>query len=306
MAVTDGSYMADIMPDACSAAFILECSQGRGSITGSFVERSESASAYRGELMGLMAIHLILEGVQRTSLGIPGSVSIYTDCLGAKGRVEHIPSARIPAKRKHADVLKTIMITCQGWSFRTSFHHVKAHQDDNIPFQLLDRPAQLNCLMDEKAKAALLAWRWQELPPQRPFPQEPLTVFVGPEKITGDSGAAIRYWAHRQLARQVLSERSIMHSSAFDQIDWPNLYTMMHRLPRLFQLWASKQILGVASTNKAQSRFTTGLSPSCPSCHAADETCGHILDCPERGRVEALLGSIALLDTWLGQNYTEP
>ena len=77
MAVTDGSYMADIMPDACSAAFILECSQGRGSITGSSVERSESASAYRGELMGLMAIHLILEGVQQTSPGIWFSFDPY-------------------------------------------------------------------------------------------------------------------------------------------------------------------------------------------------------------------------------------
>ena len=60
MAVTDGSYMEDIYPDICSAAFIYECQQGRGRIVGSFTERSSDAWAYRGELMGLMAIHLIL------------------------------------------------------------------------------------------------------------------------------------------------------------------------------------------------------------------------------------------------------
>ena len=46
LAVTDGSYMADILPDVCSTAFTLECSAGRGSITGSFVERSAVACAY--------------------------------------------------------------------------------------------------------------------------------------------------------------------------------------------------------------------------------------------------------------------
>ncbi len=39
--VTDGSYMEDLFPDVCSAAFILECSQGRGTISGLFTERSD-------------------------------------------------------------------------------------------------------------------------------------------------------------------------------------------------------------------------------------------------------------------------
>ena len=58
--VTDGSYIKEMLPDLCSAAFILECTEGTGRIVGSFPESSRVANAYRGELLGLMAIHLIL------------------------------------------------------------------------------------------------------------------------------------------------------------------------------------------------------------------------------------------------------
>ena len=59
VAVTDGSYMNKIYPHMNSCAFILECSKGRGRITGAFSEQAMAACAYRGELLGLLAIHLI-------------------------------------------------------------------------------------------------------------------------------------------------------------------------------------------------------------------------------------------------------
>ena len=60
VAVTDGSYIRELYPNLCLAAFIIECSEGNGLIVGSFPETSSAASAYRGELLGLLAIHLIL------------------------------------------------------------------------------------------------------------------------------------------------------------------------------------------------------------------------------------------------------
>jgi hypothetical protein len=58
--VTDGLYMKDLYPYLNSAAFVLECSKSRGRLMGSFVENTPNAGSYRGELLGLMAIHLIL------------------------------------------------------------------------------------------------------------------------------------------------------------------------------------------------------------------------------------------------------
>ena len=63
LAVTDGSYIKELYPDLCSAAFIMECTKGRGRLVGAFPEQSMAANAYRGELLGLMAVHLLLLGV---------------------------------------------------------------------------------------------------------------------------------------------------------------------------------------------------------------------------------------------------
>jgi hypothetical protein len=57
VAVTNGSYIRELYPNLCSAVFILECSAGRGRVYGSFSESLLAANAYRGELLGLMAIH---------------------------------------------------------------------------------------------------------------------------------------------------------------------------------------------------------------------------------------------------------
>jgi hypothetical protein len=67
VAVTDGSYIRELYPHLCSAAFVLECSSGRGRVYGSFLELLLVANAYRGELLGLMAIHLILLSINTIS-----------------------------------------------------------------------------------------------------------------------------------------------------------------------------------------------------------------------------------------------
>ena len=97
-AVTDGSYIKELHPNICSAAFMFECSKGRGKLVGSFPEQTMSANAYRGELLGLMAIHLILLSVNKINPTIQGSVQIFSDCLGALDRVEYLPPHRIPSR----------------------------------------------------------------------------------------------------------------------------------------------------------------------------------------------------------------
>ncbi len=49
---------------------------------GSFAEASSAANAYRGELLGLMQVHLILLVVHCTASALEGKIVIYLDCLG--------------------------------------------------------------------------------------------------------------------------------------------------------------------------------------------------------------------------------
>ena len=74
LAVTDGSFIREQYPNLCSAAFVLEDRKGRGRMIGSFSKSSRVANAYRGELLGIMAVHLILLSVDDLHGGSGGSV----------------------------------------------------------------------------------------------------------------------------------------------------------------------------------------------------------------------------------------
>lgn len=128
-AVSDGPYIQEIHPH-----LIMECTQGRGHLIGSFREASLSANAYRGELMGLMAAHLLLVAVQRTAVDLTGAVTIYSDCLGALGRVRDLPLHKIPTRCRHSDILKNILVNCVGLTFDWEYKHVRVHQDEHTRF----------------------------------------------------------------------------------------------------------------------------------------------------------------------------
>ena len=80
---------------------------------------------------------------------------------------------------------------------------------------------------------------------------------------------------------------------------------MLHDLSRLFQLWASKQVLVIAGTMKFLSH-QDGLSPLCPSCNECNETCKHITRCPETGCAAAFLQSTNKVKKWMDGNGTHP
>ncbi len=93
--------MKELYPNIIFAAFVLECTKGRGHLMGSFVEHTKDACSYQGELLGLMAIHLTLLAINKCNPGLPGSAQIFSDCLGALNKVENLPPYRIPNRCSH-------------------------------------------------------------------------------------------------------------------------------------------------------------------------------------------------------------
>ena len=63
--------------------------------------------------MGLMAIYLILLEANKVWPSLRGCAVIYSDCLGALGRVANLPPHHIPTKCRHSDILKNILLPAQ-------------------------------------------------------------------------------------------------------------------------------------------------------------------------------------------------
>ncbi len=290
VAVTDGSYIRELYPHLCSAAFVLECGKGQGWVIGSFSESLAVANAYQGELLGLMAIHLLLLSVNKIHPTLEGSVEIFSDCLGVLNHVSYLPPYRISSRCWHSDILKKILVHYRDLSFVTYYSHIKAHQDDQTSFQNLCRKAQLTCICNHAAKFRIAKDGTKKLEPGKMFPLESVCVFVQGEKMTSDTGGHIRYWAHHQLTRTYYQKHYLLSHEQFDAINWKSVHNMLQDLPRLFQLWASKHVLGIAGTMKFLSH-QDGRSPLCPSCHECNKTCKHIACCPEAGRAATFLQS---------------
>jgi hypothetical protein len=93
--VTDGLYICKLYPNLCSSAFAIKCAKGQGPLMGSFSDTLLVANAYRGELLGLMAIHLILLTIDRVHSNLLGSVEVVSDCLEALKQVTNLPPYRL-------------------------------------------------------------------------------------------------------------------------------------------------------------------------------------------------------------------
>jgi hypothetical protein len=180
------------------------------------------------------------------------------------------------------------------------------HQDDGTKYHLLSRESQLNCAMDYKAKTAILSLNAMSLPRQQRFPLEPICVFIGNNKLTADMHDHLQYWAHLKLARSTYHSLGILNSSQFDLVDWEMVYALLRHVPKLFQLWACKQVTNIAATNANVYRWDKLVgTPLCPNCMQVPETCAHVLYCCHDGRVQTLFHTIDLMDEWLGGANTE-
>jgi hypothetical protein len=172
VAVTDGSYMQALYPNMNSCAFILECLQGRGRLTGAFSEQTMVPCSYQGEPLGLMAIHLILLSINKITPDLMGLAHIFSDCLGTLDKIRNLPPHHIPSKCRHSVVLKNVMLHCSLLSFVQLFSQVSVHQDNQTKFKNLPRKAQLNCAVVFGAKRALLSLDTNDLPQKQKVPLE--------------------------------------------------------------------------------------------------------------------------------------
>ena len=163
----------------------------------------------------------------------------------------------------------------------------------------------MNCLCDGDAKEVIWGLEGEELPLQEVFPLEPIAIFIGGEKMTSDTGDTLRFWAQRQIAREYYAKKNILTHDQFDEVARKKIYDALHEVPRMFGIWACKQVMNIAGTNANQAIYKKDHDPRCPSCTICVETCEHVLYCEEEGRVDALGVSIDLMDRWLRQVGTD-
>jgi hypothetical protein len=123
--------------------------------------------------------------------------------------------------------------------------------------------------------------------------------------MTSKTGVQICFWAQHHLARMFCNNWKILCHEQFDYVDWMSIHCTLHNLPRLFQVWAAKHVLGITGTMSFLPHQDE-QSPLCPSCLNCRETCKHIAKCPEVGCAQAFAQSASEVELWLTKNNAHP
>jgi hypothetical protein len=83
--------------------------------------------------------------------------------------------------------------------------------------------------------------------------------------MTSDTGSSVWFHAHKNLAWKEFNAAGILPFQQFDQVDWVIVHMALTTVTRMFQVWACKQVWGIAGTNREQARWSD-VTPLCPSC----------------------------------------
>ena len=307
--VTDGSYSMEKAPDICGAGWVIYCTAARRHISARLVERSDSASAYRGELLGMLAIHVILYAIEEY-YGVTGDSKVLCDNKGAIYTFQK-KSKRIPAGAKNNDIQRVLRQVKARTKSIHLLHHVKAHQDDYKKRRDLPLDAQLNCFCDDLAKEAVIEGIMNGIQKGATLPLESASVFIGSNKQTTDLAKGLRYFIGKATAREFYATpnskgHNIMDTEVFDTVAWEDLRDTLALKPKMYQLWFGKQGSDHCGTGAMLKRWDKSADSRCPNCRKANEDADHLNKCRDTGRQQMLLKCIKELKDWMIDNNSYP
>jgi hypothetical protein len=144
-----------------------------------------------------------------------------------------------------------------------TYEWVKGHQDSKTPWLQLDLPAQLNITCNRLADKAVTRMLCTTTHPAGPqlLPFENIAIILDSKKVTSGVSPAISFALGRKEARRfyTAARHSVQGSNmgglgwseeAFDKVDWKALEQALNCRPNRFQLWLSKQAIGICATQK--------------------------------------------------------
>jgi len=292
-------------------AFILHCQDTKQEIKGCFVDNSPNSDNYRGELLGGVGSLLVL----KTALSNHHSSSPATARLRLlsqsilcdnKGVISHgnEPSTALRSEQAQADLIRLLKSYALDLPCKVEWVHVKGHADDNIPFELLTLPQQLNVRCDKLAKKHLIDTIADGNYIDPVFPDENITVHINTAKVSSSVKKAIyQHWGPQE-AKNLFSKRNKVTRTAFDHIHWDHMDKIMSSFPETFQGWVTRHISDFNGCNRYQSRWNKSIKNKCPSCNKPNEDTEHITRCTDPTRTFLYNEGVQELQEWLQQNHT--
>ena len=242
-------------------------------------------SSFRAEAWSIWNLlsflrHLLLHyGFQGNPIQI---LTIHTDSLSFIQRFQELQSYgelwySSIYMRKDIDIFTEIFATLRTFPYYIQFEHVPGHQDNEVSYYFLSRPAQLNVQADLRATAALDR---QPLGHRPTIPWLPntkvrlVTAAHGPQ--TGDELSTLRKLFPGKRLASYFHHKFGWNDAAHQLIDWVS-FEQATAKTEISRTFLAKLLVGWLPTNSRLSRYEP-ISAHCPNC-PCDETQTHLYTC---------------------------
>ncbi len=230
---------------------------------------SDSASSYRGEILGANLTQLILRAA---ATGQMGPFPILTEDCDNNGVVLHGNNISRPlsASQKQADVLRVMKnLIWHHKFFITKFLYVQSHTDDIKKLSECTNKELMNIVVDDLAQKALCRAHMSGEFFDGNYPSEDFIVSMRGIKTTSPIRPALETHWGKTEAHHFFNFKNIVHTHNFDLIWWDGVNIAMASYPKMFQVFISKQVPGWCGSNSKQSLWETTISNMCPNCGLA-------------------------------------
>jgi hypothetical protein len=188
--VTDGFYDRVRTGTVSGSGWIICCTKTKQLLWGSFYKILPKAGSYRGELLGLVALHTLIVAVAKHFQLTTAVWKICCDNISALGQAGKAQK-RVSAGMIHSDLHQVIQTLKCSFQMDMKYSHVRAHQDRILPWSMLTLEQQLNVICDSLADKAVAQYLAQgaarDNGPQL-LPLKKAAVVLEGVKLTTDIG----------------------------------------------------------------------------------------------------------------------
>jgi hypothetical protein len=119
-------------------------------------------------------------------------------------------------------------------------------------------------------------------------------------------GANLRFHAGSVDAWRYYIEKRGWDTVAFNNTDWPSLNETLAIKRKMFHAWLCMQAANCSATGTNMCRWFCLEYTACPNCNQANKHAGHLLRCPDKGRTNYYMSSVADLERWFAKGHTDP
>jgi hypothetical protein len=264
-------------------------------------------SSFRAEAYGILSyLCLVYRAFEYTCNNLPAGLIIYTD---AESVLKTLPKMLewpfyFPSKTlaPEWDVLQAIVTRIKAFPVRPLLQWVEGHQDDNVAYNRLSLPAQLNVDADK------IAGEYEYKPYQHPKAVPIISgitvqLHLKQGTITSKLKQVIRKAASATAMQKHLCMVNEWTDADFKCVDWET-HGMSVRKHYTQKRFITKLVHDWLPLGHLISKYGQSLPIKCPSCDHQDEDRKHFITCPARKDWKNEM--MQELDIYIRKNHTRP